>query len=91
MTWEWSGILKVVFAAIGICGFVYFLLMKFVDFTLKGYDLDAMLKRDLTVKQQNDEISRQVEESETPACPSKLEPESPKQFRKKWNWGIGEK
>jgi hypothetical protein len=37
-----------------------------------------------------DEYDRMVEEGERPgACPGKLEPESPKEFRTKW--GIGEK
>ena len=97
MTPDWWGIGKIVLAVICTLGFAWFMLIKFVEKVFKGCDSRSL-------RQINDEINRQVEQSEMPGdvtsgevkydpglpdTPYKLEPESLGQWRKKW--GIGEK
>jgi len=81
--WSWGELIKVIFAVIGVMVLAYYIILKLVDWILNGYDLDAILKRDLTLKKQNDEISRQVEQSEMPGD-NKLEP-------RRRRWGLGDK
>jgi len=81
MTPDWWGVGKVVLAVVLTLAFSWFMLIRFVEKVFKGCDNKSL-------KQINDEINDQVEQSETPGV-DKLEPESPKQWRKKW--GLGEK
>ncbi len=95
MTTGWD-YLWLFLAIIVTLGFAGFMLMKFVGVFARWVDLNK------TLKHQNDEINRQWDESETPGnykieagygadADDPKEPETMKEWRKKWNWGIGEK
>jgi len=83
MTPDWWRVLWVVLTVVGTLIFLGVMLVVFVGRFSKWIDLDS------TLKQQNDDINAQVEQSEMPGT-NKLEPgESPKKWRKRW--GLGDK
>jgi len=69
MTPDWWGVGKVVLAVVCTLAFAWFMLIRFVEKVFRGCD-------NKTLKQINDEINQQVEQSEMPGV-DKLESESP--------------
>jgi len=83
MTPDWWQVLWVGLTVMGTLVFAGFIFSIFIGRFAKWIDLDK------TLKQQNDDIGRQAEQSEMPGA-KKMDPgESPKQWRKRW--GLGDK